>query len=208
LLTLGAAVALLFIWFAFLWGPQGGDLDDAKKRIDAAEETNGALELRLSRLQASQSRAPQLQAARDELQRAIPDDPQLAQFILDANDAASAAAVDFLSISPSLPELGASGLPEIGLTISVTGGYFAVLDYLDRLEELPRIVVVDTLGLTPGGSDDGPLALSVSISARMFATAAPQLGLAATTTTVPPDSQQQVTTSTQAPPEITVTANR
>jgi hypothetical protein len=37
----------------------------------------------------------------------------------------------------------------------VDGGYFQVLDYLNRLEAMDRIVVVDTLSLAPSGAEDG-----------------------------------------------------
>lgn len=185
LITLAAAIVLLVLWFLLLWGPQGGRLDDARERQDAAEAQNQSLELRLARLQAAQTQAPELMADLDRLRRAVPDDPQLAEFILDANDAASEAGVDFLSISPGAPTVGGALPPVITLNISVSGEYFSVLDYLDRLDDLPRIVVIDSLTLTPGDEGGGAAAgpeLSVAIVGRMFATSAPQLPT--TTTTV------------------------
>lgn len=206
----GAAVLLLLLWFLLLWGPQGGELQDARERHTAAESENDALELRLARLRSAQEQAPELMANLDDLRRAVPDDPQLAEFILDANEAASDAGVDFISIAPGLPELVAPLPPTIALSISVRGEYFSVLDYLDRVDDLPRIVVVDSLGLIPGESETGQEELTVQITARMFATSAPQLdggaGGATTTTTPAPSAEQQVTTSTSAAPQVTVSA--
>jgi Tfp pilus assembly protein PilO len=213
LITFGAAVVLLLMWFLLLWSPQGSKLSAARERTTAADTANEALQVRLQRLQAAQGDAPRLMAQLDSLRRAVPDDPQLAAFILDANDAASEADVDFLSISPGLPELGSGGLPPtIPLSINVTGEYFSVLDYLDRLDDLPRLVVIETIGLTPigddsGASDTGEM-LSVTIVGSMFTTALPaQPGVpaapaptATTTTTAGTDAQQPVTTSTQASP--------
>jgi Tfp pilus assembly protein PilO len=197
----GAVALLLAVWFLLLWGPQGTKLSDAKKRTTAAESQNSELQLRLSRLQAAQKGAPELMAKGEELRRAIPATPDLAQFILDANDAATAAGVDFLSISPSppVPPLGA-GPAEVHLQIAVTGSYTEVINYLDRLDDLPRLVVVDTLGLTPGGGDSAsPDDLSVAITARMFTTAVPAStttgsGATGATTTTPGGS-----TTTTAP---------
>jgi type IV pilus assembly protein PilO len=195
LIAFGAAALLLVLWFLLLWGPQGGRLRAAEDRQTAAEAQNSALELRLSRLQASQERAPELMADLEELRRAVPDDPELAQFILDANEAASDSGVDFLSISPGVPEQSDPLLPPvIRLAINVTGGYFEVLDYLDRLTNLPRVVVIDDLSLTPTGGDAGG-ELNVALTARMFATSAPQV--ATTTTTAPP--ADGATTTTVAP---------
>jgi Tfp pilus assembly protein PilO len=211
-IAIAAAAVLAGMWFLLLWGPQGGKLDDAKERETAAEAENDALELRLARLQAAQQEAPKMMADLDDLRRAVPDDPQLAEFILDANTAATDAGVDFISISPGVPRADAALPPTITLSISVRGEYFSVLDYLERLADMPRIVVVDSLGLSPEPDQAGLQELSVQVAARMFATSAPQLGGAAagtatTTTTIAPtsESQQQVTTSTSGAPSITVT---
>ena len=191
-IAIGAAVALLALWFVLLWGPQGGRLEDARERTSVADAQNEELELRVARLEAAQDSAPARMAELANLRRAVPGDPELAQFILDANQVASETGVDFLSISPSVPAAGVGGLPPvIGLSITVTGEYFAVLDYLDRVGDLPRIVVIDTLGLSPG---DGGDELSVSISGRMFATSAPQLA------PVIPTPGSPTTTSTSAVP--------
>lgn len=203
--AVGAASVLLVLWFLLLWSPQGGRLQDAEKRVASAEEANTALELRLGRLRASQERVPELMADVEELRRAVPDEPELAQFILDANDAATDAGVDFLSISPGLPEQSNPALPPvISLSINVTGSYFSVLDYLDRLAELPRIVVIDDITLTPNESDSGS-GLGVSITGRMFATSAPQIAPTTTTTIAPADgdADEQVTTSTSSVPPVT-----
>ena len=196
LIAFGAALALLGLWFVLLWGPQGGRLDDARARTTTAEAQNDQLQLRIDRLEAAQEDAPARIAELAELRRAVPDDPQLAQFILDANQAASEAGVDFLSISPGLPKASGDGLPPvISLTISVTGPYFSVLDYLERLGDLPRIVVIDSLNLVPDDGSGALQQLSVSVTGRMFATDAPQL--APVPTTVPAGAATTTTTSIQ-----------
>ena len=201
LIAFGAALALLGLWFVLLWGPQGGRLDEAQEREAAADQINSELELRVARLEAAQEGAPARMAELEELRRAVPDEPELAQFILDANQAASDAGVDFLSISPTPPALGVGGLPPvITLAINVTGGYFAVLDYLERVDDLPRIVVIDSITLTPSGDGAQP-ELSVSITGRMFANAAPQL--APDPSLAPP--VDGTTTTTAAPLNVSST---
>ncbi|HVM53150.1 MAG TPA: type 4a pilus biogenesis protein PilO [Acidimicrobiales bacterium] len=211
LVAFAAAVVLLLGWFMLLWGPQGGRLSDARDRIDAAENENRALELRLSRLQAVQERAPELTAALSELRRAVPDDPALAQLILDANQAANESGVEFLSIAPSVPAAGSPAT--ITLSINVTGTYEAVLLYLRRLEELPRIIVVDTLSLSPSQSEAG-LQLSVSLTARMFTNNAeaiagpePEAADPTATTTTGPAAEETITTTPNTAPEITVSSD-
>lgn len=209
-IAFGAAGALLVLWFLALWGPQGGKLSDADARVSAAETANEALQIRLQRLQGVQDRATELTAELAELQRAVPDEPSLAQFILDANQAATDSGVDFLSIAPGVPDQPDPSVPAtMTLSINVQGGYFEVLDYLDRFATMPRVVVIDAITMTPSESESGGTGLVVALTGRMFATTAPAVAVTGETptTTVPGEANEQVTTSTQAAPEITVSAN-
>ena len=202
--AVGISLALFAAWFILLWGPQGGKLADAEEREEVAAGTNSELELRRDRLVAAQADAPALQAKVETLRVAVPDDPNLAQFILDANDAATASGVDFLSISPTPPAASADpALPSaVNLAINVDGGYFQVLDYMNRLDDMDRIVVVDTLGLSPTGEEGGPVGLSVSVSARMFTTATPD-GLPGEAPVPATQASTEVTTTTTTAPEAT-----
>ena len=203
----GALVVVILAWFVLLWGPQGGRAADADARREAAAGTNMQLEANVARLQAGQAALPGLQADLETLRTAVPDVPNLAQFILDANDAATASGVDFLSIAPTPPAASADALlpPAVGLNISVNGGYFQVRDYLNRLNDLTRLVVVDTVALTPGETATGAQSLAVSLTARMFTTTLPVTAAetAAAAAAAPPG-----TPATPAPPVSAVpTAN-
>ena len=169
--AVGAGLLILIVWFLFLWGPQGNRLSDAHDRRDTAEQQNQALQAQLARLQAAQERVPELAARLEQLRVAVPEQPNLAQFILDANDAAERSGIDFISVSPSPPAAGESGPSVIRTSINITGGYFQVLDFLNRLGSMPRIVIVDTVGISPAGAQGD---LTVTLAARMFTTASPE----------------------------------
>jgi Tfp pilus assembly protein PilO len=221
LIGIAAALAVLVLWFLFLWSPQGSKLSDAEDRTDAAESEQQELQARIDRLQSLQQDEPQKRAQLENLRVAIPDEPNLAQFILDANAAANASGINFLSISPSPPVAvsgpGAAPSPTtpgapaagtapavINLQMSVSGGYFQVVDFINRLNGLPRLVVIDTLTLATGGqATAGATTLSVSISARMFQRAATPVagspGAATTTTTAPGATTTVPATTTSVP---------
>src|SRR5205823_1734241 len=123
------------------------------------------LQDQLTRLRASKRDEPLKRSQLETLRVAVPDDPNLAQFILDANDAASRSGIEFLSITPSPPapptatpaaaatpapgtttatstpgatapgvSAGAGAAPvPVRLSLSITGGYFQVLDFVNRL---------------------------------------------------------------------------
>lgn len=180
-------VVMILLWFVLLWNPRQGEITAAQERREAAENQAAQLEAEIQRLQAAQRDEPLKQARKAELQAAAPDDPALGQFILDVNAAANASGIDFMTIAPSPPAAPeGGGLSNINLSFSVAGGYFQVLDFVNRLVDLPRVVIIDSVSLAPEQGER----LTAALGARMFTTAT---GLA-TTTTVPPE------TTTTAPP--------
>jgi Tfp pilus assembly protein PilO len=147
-----AAVLIVVVWYFALYKPKSDDVASTKDEVAAAETEGQSLEATLARLQAIDQ--PQQQATLERLNAAIPETPDLADFIFQANNAAAESGVDWLSISPSPPAASATGGPtEITLSIQVSGGFFQVLDYLNRLESVPRLVVVDSVNVTAGGGD-------------------------------------------------------
>lgn len=190
---IGVAGFLVFAlaWYFLLWRPRTNALDDAKTRRGAAEQQETELQASINRLKAAAKNEPRLRAQLETLRTSIPDDPNLAQFILDTNDAATKAGLDFVSISPSLPTAqtatgggaattgtattGTAGAtatalpPQIAIQLQMTGGYFQMIDFLNRLNDLPRLTVVDTI--TVGA--DNAARLTVSLNGRMFVRAIP-----------------------------------
>jgi type IV pilus assembly protein PilO len=192
-----AALLVLLLWWFLLWSPQRDDISAAKDRREAAEQQAAQLRVTLSRLQELKRTEALKRSQIETLRVAVPDQPNLAQFILDANDAANRAGIEFLSVTPAPPSAAEGTAPaSINLSISITGGYFQVLDFVNRLTDLPRIVVIDNLALNAGEGSS----MSVSISGRMFTTSAlPAPATAPTTTTAPTATTVPTTTTTGAP---------
>lgn len=170
------AVLVAGLWYVALWKPQSARLSAAHAREETAAGQNQQLRLAVARLQAAGDEAPELTSQLERLRVAVPDRPDLAQFLLDAPDAASAAGLDYLSVSPSPPAEPEGGGPaEIAVAMELNGGYFQVLDFLNRLAELPRIVVVDGVSLSAAEEDAiGAPELTLTIAGRLFVTAVPE----------------------------------
>lgn len=199
LIGAGAAVAVLLLWYFVFWSPRNKALDRAKERRASAEQQVAQLRTEIARLRGAQGQETAKLARLDALRTAIPEDPNLAQFIFDTNDAATRAGIDFISVAPQLPAApaaaqgttattapgggggtattttaaggqapatGAGGArpAEIRLTLQIRGGYFQVLDFLNRLDDLPRLVVNDSLTVTA----DQAARLTVGLTGRMF----------------------------------------
>jgi Tfp pilus assembly protein PilO len=202
LIGVGATLAVLLVWYFLLWSPRGKAIDKAKARRATFESQAQELESQLQRLQEAKRTEAATRAKIDTLRQAIPDEPNLAQFILDANDAASRSGIDFLSVAPTPPAPGAAPEPtpgatptaadavpaQVSLNINITGGYFQILDFVNRLDDLTRIVVIDGMNVA---SAEG--VLSVQITGRMFVAQAPT-GTAAPPAAEPPPGGSTTTT--------------
>lgn len=180
----GGTMAVLVLWWVLIYSPKTSATSTARSEVAAAERRTLDLEATVARLKELNRNRPELEASLRTLNAAVPATPDLAVFILSANEIAALSGVDFLSISPSPPSvgLGAGAPTTIAISIQIKGGFFAVVDYLNRLEDLERIVVVDGVNLAGQGSgassasnDPGadPAAISVTLTARMFTRSSP-----------------------------------
>lgn len=197
-------VAVVLAWNALFFAPAGRDVDAARQRRDAAVTEQAQLAAELRSLQEIGTQGPAWRAKVAKLNAMVPRTPELDAFIRSAYTLKVSSGVDWVSIQPSEPAAPTSGTgpTEISMQIVVNGGYFQVLDYLDRLEGLRRIVVVDSVDVAAGSdagagsgaaaSSSGAPQLAVTLAARMFTQAAPVVAgtgtpnaPGATTTTAP-----------------------
>ena len=207
---IAGGLVLVLLWYFVLFAPTGSDLSDTRDEVAEVEAQNQELQNTIRRLRELSRNSVQQQAKLRTLRAAVPAQPDLGEFILQANDIASAAGIDWLSISPNPPAAtGGSGpASTIAFTMQIDGQFSAVLDYLNRLEDLERLVVIDTINVSAGGSEgatdaetgesissSGAPALSVTLTGRMFTDAAPPATSGATGTPTAPGG----TTSTTVP---------
>lgn len=188
-----AVVGIVALWWVLVYSPLGSDLDDVRDELEQAEREESSLTAQLRRLQEIDENAPETDAELAMLAEAIPENPDLADFFLAAHEIEVQSGIDWLTVSPAEPAVTPGSPPVIRLNLQLSGGFFQVLDYLNRLEDLDRLVIVDTLNVTTGGDGegaggtggfDGAPTLSVSVTGRMF-TQSSTVGSPTTTTTSP-----------------------
>jgi Tfp pilus assembly protein PilO len=169
-------IVILLIWNFLIFSPKGKTLSNAKKDTEAAQAVGSTLRATLTRLQDINHNGPAIAAELDKLSAAVPASPDLDGFILSANQIAVKSGIDWLSVSPSVAQAGTSGPSVIPLSIQIKGGFFQVLDYLNRLEAMGRLVVVQGISISAAGESStasGPPVLTVSLTASMYTRAAP-----------------------------------
>jgi Tfp pilus assembly protein PilO len=191
-----ATILVMAMIFFFLVGPRKETLAKTEKQVVAAESQTVVLETELARLESLQKRAPQLQAALDEISDLVPEDNRVSNFVFQVQQEANRSGLDFISITPQLPKPPPEGAPlaEVKVDIGARGSFFTIQDFIRRLTELDRAVRVDGFSMATievEGSEDK---VELTASARIFFEQ-PAGGVAAASGAVP------VPGTTPAPPE-------
>lgn len=170
-----AAAVLLYGWNSLFLSSKSQARSVVQKELTAARQSEQDLRQNLAQLRklAADTRSREAELAR--LGRLVPADADVAGAILALNDTATAAQVAWSSFSPTPQAPNATGGPAtVGISIKVGGTFHQLFDYLQRLEALDRLVVVDSISLTAGsGSATGAPNIEADVKARMFAGGTP-----------------------------------
>jgi Tfp pilus assembly protein PilO len=146
-----AALALLMVFFLVL--PKVAQVSDARAELTDERAKQTTLESELRALQDAKTAAPESQATIDRVNREIPPTADLPGLILLLQNASTSSGIDLTTITPAVPVVDAtSGLSTISVSVTVTGSYFALTEYLYKIETLPRAAKVLTVSVSPAGS--------------------------------------------------------
>lgn len=159
--AISAAVALLAVVLLVL--PKMGDVSTTEEELQSAEDQEVALAAQLDALQDAEAAAPKTEQEIGAIEEQVPPTAELPSLFRLLQGAADRSAVDFFSFSPGTPAPNAGGTySSIASQVTVSGGYFAIDEFLFLLETLPRAAKVTTLAVTPSGASTGGTTLSTS----------------------------------------------
>jgi Tfp pilus assembly protein PilO len=191
--AIGAVLGVSGLWYALLWSPQASALSKAKARTATAVAKQADLALQLRGLQKAKLTLPDSEQRLSRLATAIPDSPGEADLIDDVNAAAKAAGVDFLTMTPQAPAVAgktasaatskkqaAPGVEDLTLSITAQGSYFQLTDFMNKLNAMPRLMVIDGVALT--GQDK----MTLQVNGRTFLHATSTATASAASTTGAP----------------------
>ena len=166
-----AVLVILAAFFFFFIRPRQTELSEVRDEITAEEARTSQLQSELDRLKELQANAPELEAELARIRQFVPADDEVPNFIFLVQDAANAAGVDFVQITPELPKPPPEGaaLAEVRAQIGAGGGYFAVQDFIRRLHGLDRALRLDSITLD-GVEDEatGETTITLTSMARIF----------------------------------------
>jgi Tfp pilus assembly protein PilO len=156
------SAAAIILLVAALILPKASQVRSKQRDMAKARQQEAVLRLRLQQLQADAREAPKDRKQLAKLETALPPTADLPGLIRLLNGIAGQSGVDFMSVAPGQPgSATGGGLSTIPTQISISGGFFAVDQYLFRLEQLPRAAKVTTVQLSSGGGQGLQLTLTV-----------------------------------------------
>jgi hypothetical protein len=174
-----AAILIVAVVTLLLIRPTRQATAEAHADRDAAAAQSQSLRDQIKALEALKPDEAKLRAEAELAKGEFPATPALPSLIDALQDAASLSGVDLGSVAPGTPTASTANpqLVQISTTVSISGGYFEIQDFLVRLENLvkgsdpgrvpPRSVLVQSLSVT--GSAGGTAGATAGDSAAAAA---------------------------------------
>jgi Tfp pilus assembly protein PilO len=174
--ALGALLILVLAWL-FLISPQLQERTELQEAAENARVQQQTLRTQISRLQQVRAESPELEALLVAADTIIPrNDAALPAALRQLQMAANEAGAQLISVSMSRPTTPQSatdtpfptGIAQIGITVTVEGGYFQLVDFLRRVEDpvlSPRAILWNSATV----SETEYPTLSVNLAGAMYA---------------------------------------
>lgn len=160
---IAVAVALLAVFL--LVRPKMSEVSTTEDDFQVAEDQEVTLAAQLNALQDAQAAAPETEQEIAAIDAEIPPTADLPSLFRLLQGAADRSVVDFFSFTPGTPAPNTAGtFSTIASQVTVSGGYFAIDEFLFLLETLPRAAKVTTLAVTPSSAASGETTTTTSTS--------------------------------------------
>jgi Tfp pilus assembly protein PilO len=162
------AIALLIILYIV---PNLSKSIETGKAIETEREDNKAFMERLGELLLERDEYNALNAKYQKFSLELPSENNTSIFTDEIYDIAKYANVNIISVdyAEKVTSLKVKEEPEIlitGVTLSLEGSYYNILNFIRTMEKMPRIVTIGDITLQPTGEDYE--SLSVSITAEIY----------------------------------------
>jgi Tfp pilus assembly protein PilO len=168
IIAAGAFLLVGVLLVVLLVLPKMGEVGETQDELTTAQDQEIALEAQLRALQDAQAEAPETERQIAAIEDQIPPTAELPELFNLLQAAADRSAVDFFSISPGTPVADTAGtFSRIPSSITVTGSYFAIDEFLFLMETLPRAAKVLNITMSPAASAEGVATATTSLQLLM-----------------------------------------
>jgi Tfp pilus assembly protein PilO len=164
----GVAVVVVLVAFFFVL-PKMGQVKDANAALTEAQSQQATLGAQLAALQQAQTEAPVNRETIRKVQQAIPPTVDQQGFILLMQNAALQSSIDVITVSPGNPVFDSTtGLTTVTNSITAAGNYFAITEFLFKIETLPRAAKASSVSISPSASETNPNLLTLTTSVDIY----------------------------------------
>lgn len=169
----GVVVAILVVVLLVL--PEANRVRDTNTQITQAVSQQDTLRVELAQLQSDQQQAPHTRRVLARLNGKVPPTTDLPGLIRLLNSAANRAGVSFMSVSPATPTPPSTGpqVSVIPVSVTVSGGFWSIDEFMYRLENLPRLATMGTASFTrsaPAVDTLGTTTITATVQVSFFTT--------------------------------------
>lgn len=168
LIVLVIAVSFFFL----LYRPKMQQLSAIIDTQVKEEQQIKSARLTLVRLRSAKKQADETNQRLDRIKQVLPAESDIPSIILEIQDIANQAGIEFVSIKPGtiIPN---DGYAEVPLEIVIDGYFYDLVDFLYRLEKMNRAVKVTKVSITEGKKKLPNIQTTIKGSAFVIAPAAP-----------------------------------
>jgi type IV pilus assembly protein PilO len=165
--AVAAAVIVLIavVGVVVLLVPKWQAINAIKTQIVQAQQEKAAAQTLLKQRQDAKGAAAQTQADLIAIENAMPEDPQLPSLIVELQDAANEAGLDFLKLTPTKPEVR-TGYSAVKVDLELQGRWTDSMEFLRQLGELTRQVRVLKVSIKPSDTVASPSAETTTTTTK------------------------------------------
>ena len=170
LLTGLLCVLLVVGWYFLIFDPTSEEIENVRAETDQILDQAAQERARAAQLREVRQNAPEAEAALNAGQTIIPEEPAIPALFRQLQQAADDAGVRLLSINPAEPSVVTVDdreVASIGVSMSLEGSYFQMVDLARRIEDptlTPRALRWDAASLAPSEFPD----LTVSFAGQVY----------------------------------------
>ena len=147
ILILGILILILLAvgYYFLLFSPLRQEYLDASERRAQKEQQKAQLEQKVAQLENVRRNAPDIERQILEISKRIPEQDEIPTLVVQIEEIANGADVTQFSIEPGAPEAppGGGDFSRIPITMTFTGTYLEMQDFVLRLRNLARLVTVN-----------------------------------------------------------------
>lgn len=183
---------LTAVWWMFFISPKNAEIADLEDELNVAIGNEQLLRVTINELESIRQAEVEYLAALGQLEGLIPERPLLEDFIEQVYALTLDTGIDLQTLAPSVPSVTEDSLlREIQVSAQIEGEFFELLGFLFGLNDMERLVRVDSIAVSSSQDDVEGTVLSASVQMTLF-TLADLLPLLEEVGTVSPDETPPV----------------